>query len=68
MLDTEREYDLREHLYQKRMTITEFADKIHASRAYISHIINGNKKPGRRLAKDIERGTDGLVTAESLMK
>ncbi len=68
MLDTERKYDLREHLYQKRMSITEFAAKIHASRAYISHIINGKKKPGIRLALDIERGTEGLITAESLMK
>lgn len=68
MSDIERKYDLKEHLYQKRMTITEFAEKVNATRPYISSIINGRYKPGKRLAMDIERATDGLITAESLMK
>ena len=68
MLNEERKYDLKEHLYQSRMTVTQFADKIQASRSYMSNIINGKMKPGKRLAKDIEIETKGLILAEDLLK
>ncbi len=68
MLVMERKYDLREHLYQSRMTVTEFARKMQTTRTHISNIINGKIRPGKRLARDIEIETGGLITAEDLLK
>lgn len=59
--------DLREYLFRNRMTVTEFGKKIDCSRSYLSTIINGAQKPGKRLAKEIERATNGEVTTKDLL-
>lgn len=58
--------DLREFLFRKRMTVTEFSKQLDCNRSYLSDIMHGSKKPGKRLAKEIERLTDGQVKAEDL--
>lgn len=60
--------DLREYLFRKRLSITEFSQMVYVSRNYISLIIHNKATPSIRLAKAIERITDGEVTAESLLK
>jgi len=59
---------LKEYLFYKEMSVTKFADKIGASRNYISQITLGKIKPSKFLARDIERMTDGEVKAEDLIK
>lgn len=53
--------NLKSYLAEIHMTIIEFAQIIDANPGYLSRIINGHKKPGKRLAKEIERVTDGVV-------
>lgn len=60
--------DLREYLFRNRLTITDFGKKIDCPRAYLSQIVNGHKKPGKRLAKVIEDATNGEVTAQELLQ
>jgi DNA-binding transcriptional regulator YdaS (Cro superfamily) len=60
--------ELREYLFHKRLTLTAFCKHINYDVAYISKIIHGNRKPGRKLAEIIEKATDGEVTAEELLK
>lgn len=59
--------DLREYLFRKQISITEFSNQLECSRGYLSTIVHG-KKPSRLLAKEIERITNGEVTVEELMK
>ena len=58
---------LRDYLHIKRIKIAQFARDLHATRSYITNICNGKLRPGPRLAKDIERLTEGLVTADELL-
>ncbi len=59
---------LKEYLFYKQISITDFAKNIGASRNYISQITLGKAKPSKFLAKEIERMTDGEVKAEELLK
>ena len=59
--------DLREYLFRKRFSVTEFAKKINYSRTYVNEIVTGNRTPGRKLAKAIEKETEGEVTAKELL-
>jgi len=59
--------DLREYLFKKRMSVSDFAKKINFARTYISGIISGANKPSKKLAKIIEEATNGEVTAEELL-
>lgn len=59
---------LREFLFYEEKTITKFAKELEISRNYLSQIAMGHQKPSKRLAKDIERITEGKVTAEELLK
>lgn len=60
--------NLREYLFVKRMTIQEFSENVEYSRVHISSIVNGKLKPSRKLARQIERATNGEVKAEDLLK
>lgn len=60
--------DLREYLFRKRLTVTEFSKELEYSRTHLSEIVNGKRKVGKRLAKDIEKATNGEVTIAELMK
>lgn len=59
---------LKEYLFYKGISITDFAKEVGASRNYISQISLGKLKPSKFLAKEIERLTNGEVTAEELLK
>ncbi len=60
--------DLREYLFHKRLTVVEFSKIVDYSRDHISRIIHGHKTPSKKLARAIEKATDGEVKAESLLK
>ncbi len=60
--------NLREYLFIKRMTVTEISKMLECNRPYMSAIVNGRLKPSKRLAKDIERVTNGEVKAEEILK
>lgn len=60
--------NLKEYLFLKRMTVTEFSEMMGYNRNHISGIVNGRIIPSRGLAKSIERITNGEVTAEELLK
>jgi len=59
--------NLREYLFRKRLSATEFARLIEYSRTQVSLVENERVKPSKRLAKIIERATDGNVSAEELL-
>jgi len=59
---------LREYLWNHKITIQKFAEKIKYSRHYISLIMRGDKIPSERLAEDIERATNGEVKAEEILR
>ena len=59
---------LREYLWNHKITIQQFAEKIKYNRHYISQIMRGEKVPSQRLAEDIERATNGEVKAEDILK
>lgn len=60
--------DLREYLFRHRISVKDFSERINYARAYISDIVNGGKKPGKKLAAIIEKATNGEVLAEELLK
>lgn len=59
--------DLREYLFRKRITVTEFSNLIDYSRTHISEIMHGSRKPGKKVIRIIEKATNGEVKAEDLM-
>ncbi len=63
----ESDMDLREYLFRKRISITEFSESIGYASPYVGQIVRGVKNPGKKLAKAIEKATEGEVTAEELM-
>lgn len=59
--------ELREYLFRKRITITDFSKKIGVSRHYLNRIVNKWRTPSPKLAKKIEEATKGEVTKEELL-
>lgn len=59
--------DLREYLFRKRMTVTDFAKQINYNPDYVGFIARKQKRAGMKLAKLIEKATDGQVTIAELM-
>jgi len=43
------------------MTMKDFSQLVQCNHRYMSRIMNGHAKPGKRLARDIEELTDGQV-------
>lgn len=60
--------DLREYLFRKRITVKDFAEKIDYSRTHMSEIVNMKRKPTKKLARAIEKATNGEVTVEELLE
>lgn len=60
--------NLREYLFHHRLKITAFAHRIEYGPGYVTEIINGTKKPGKKFAKAVEKATNGEVKAEDLLK
>lgn len=59
---------LKEYLFYKRKTVTDFAKELDVTRSYLNRIVLGKIKPSKLLAKEIERMTNGEVKAEELLK
>lgn len=53
-------------LFEKNMTIVDFAKKLHISRIHCNSIVLKKRRAGERLARDIEIATDGQVTEKEL--
>lgn len=60
--------NLRDYLYHNRISVTEFAKTIDYSRGHLTSIINGKLFPSNKLARQIEKATNGEVTADELLK
>jgi plasmid maintenance system antidote protein VapI len=60
--------NLKEYLFFKRMTVKEFSQIMDYSRTHMSSIVNGTATAGIKLAKRIEKFTDGELKAIDLMK
>lgn len=60
--------NLRDYLYHNRITVTNMAAELGYTRTHLSTIVNGKSKPSPRLARDIEKFTNGIVTAKQLLK
>ena len=59
--------DLREYLFRKRKSLVEFSQEIKYERTYISSIIHGRNKPGRKFAEAVEVATGGEVTYSEML-
>lgn len=52
---------LKVYLAEIGMTVKDFSALLDCNYPYMSRIVNGHRKPGRRLAKEIVDMTDGKV-------
>jgi transcriptional regulator with XRE-family HTH domain len=59
---------LREYLFIHRMTVKEFSELVDYSRTHLSAIVNEKLRPSPKLARRIEKETNGEVKAEDLLK
>lgn len=59
--------ELKIYLVKNRLTIKEFCEMVNYSRNQISGVINGKLRPSKKLAKIIEKATNGEVTVEELL-
>ncbi len=60
--------NLREYLFIKRISVKEFSEALDYSRTHLSGIVHGKLKPSKRLAKAIEKATNGEVTVTEILK
>lgn len=58
---------LKDYLYFNKISTTDFAEQINYQRSYLSAVTNGSRKCGAKLAKIIEKATNGQVTAKELL-
>lgn len=58
--------DLREYLFRKRISVTEFARQIDFARAYLNQVVSKRRIPGKKMAEIIEHATNGEVTLKDL--
>jgi DNA-binding transcriptional regulator YdaS (Cro superfamily) len=59
--------DLREWLFRNRIKITPFARSLEYDPVHLNKIVNGKRNPSKRLAKAIEKATNGEVKADELV-
>jgi transcriptional regulator with XRE-family HTH domain len=60
--------NLREYLFIRRMSVKSFSEIVDYSRTHISSIVNGRLIPSPKLARRIEKETNGEVKAEELLR
>ncbi len=60
--------NLRDYLSIHRLSVKEFSHAVDYSRTHLSAIVNGKLKPSPKLARRIEKETNGEVKAEDLLK
>lgn len=53
--------NLRVYLATKNMQVKEFGKLIDYAPQYVSGVMSGKKKPGRKFIKSVERATEGKV-------
>lgn len=53
--------ELRQYLFDNRMTVRDFARRVNYIPLYVSGVKNFTKWPGRKLKEAIYNATDGLV-------
>jgi|HubBroStandDraft_4_1064222.scaffolds.fasta_scaffold16069_8 hypothetical protein len=58
---------LREYLFINDLNLSQFAEIVGCNRVYLSKIFHGKTRPGRILAKSIEKHTGGKVKAVDLL-
>ncbi len=60
--------DLREYLYRRHIQVKAFAESIDYSPTQLSTVIHKRRKPGKKLARLIEKATNGKITAHYLLE
>ncbi len=66
-METEKSVDIREYLFMKDMTLDSFSKILDCHPGYMSRVKRKSVKPGRKLAKNIEKITDGMIKADYLL-
>ena len=59
--------DLREYLFKKNMTVTQFARKIDYGRTHINQVVLKRRRVSKKLARLIAKATEGFVQREDLI-
>lgn len=59
--------ELREYLFRENISGAAFARKIECDPYYLREIARKDKKPSKRLAKDISNATGGKVSIEEIL-
>lgn len=60
--------NLKAYLADQRVTQKDFATTLGISERYMSRVVNGHIKPGKRLERDINSLTEGKVKLEPKIK
>lgn len=60
--------NLREYLFHNRLSVKKFSEILDSSRNYISQVVNERVVPSKKLARNIEKATNGQVTSKELLK
>lgn len=58
---------LIEYVFRNKMTIGTLADRIGYNRSYLSEVMHGHRVAGKKLAKALEKETEGFITAQELL-
>lgn len=58
---------LDEFIDTRKMTITRLAEEIGYSRSYLTLVLNGHCKPGKKLIKALIQATNGKANLEGLL-
>ncbi len=59
--------NIREYLFRQEITMSSFARKIDYERSYLSIVMKGKQKPGRKFIAAVERASNGNVTEEDIL-
>ena len=60
--------ELRDYLHFNRLTVSSFSRRLHLlSPVHLYKVVNGKRRPSRRLAHHIELITHGQVTLKELL-
>lgn len=60
--------DLREYLFRNKMTVKKLSEELMVNSNYLGGIVRGEKKPSKRLARDIEIYTNHQVKADYILE
>jgi DNA-binding transcriptional regulator YdaS (Cro superfamily) len=60
--------NLRDYLHFERISLTKFSRSLELTMTHLSGYLNGRIRVSKKVARAIERITEGKVTAEQVMK